>query len=175
MIYKPFICPKTTIFVHPRPNTSGEKRSQQTIIRESVLGGDTNLTVNFISRFVGFHRHLRSFGGRRTWRSGNMLILAGLLLVSFANAIGKSDNDSTSDGVVYSSDSLAEALDFYNTRILRSNWDSVGRNLSVQCQEDMQEYLGGLNTAKNWALKSWYHFSIVYLPNCDVFDKFRRF
>lgn len=71
-------------------------------------------------------------------------------------------NDSASD-FDGNAESLARALDFYNTQILRSNWDSVGKNLSSECQKDMREYLKGLKTGKNWALKSWYNLYLLRL------------
>lgn len=64
-------------------------------------------------------------------------------------------NDSASDGLGRTSKSLAQALDFYNTQILRSNWGRIGTNLSLECQKHMGEYLQGLKSVKNWALKSW--------------------
>lgn len=57
-----------------------------------------------------------------------------------------------------SSASIVRALDFYNTEVLRSQWENIQINLTSTCQNDMEQYIQGLNSAKTWALKSLYSF-----------------
>lgn len=49
---------------------------------------------------------------------------------------------------------LAKVLDFYNTELLRMNWEKVRGNVSEGCEMDVQKYLEGLEAAKGWALRS---------------------
>lgn len=54
--------------------------------------------------------------------------------------------------------SIVRALDFYNTEVLRNHWKNIHTNLTSACQNDMEQYIQGLNSAKTWALKSLYSF-----------------
>lgn len=50
--------------------------------------------------------------------------------------------------------SLQRMLNFFNTEVLMVNWPKFKHKISKECQKDMDEYIEGLRSTENWALKS---------------------
>ncbi|KAF5302728.1 hypothetical protein FQR65_LT08470 [Abscondita terminalis] len=73
------------------------------------------------------------------------------LTPSVNNISAISDLNDTFENKVPSS--LAKVLDFYNTELLATNWNRFRKSLSEACEKNMQEYIVGLRTGANWALK----------------------
>lgn len=49
--------------------------------------------------------------------------------------------------------SLAKALDFYNTELLAQNFPNIIKGLTGGCVEDVEKYIKGLKSTESWALK----------------------
>lgn len=55
---------------------------------------------------------------------------------------------------------ISRSLEIFSVESLARNWAFVRKNLGMECEQDIQQLLKGLETGENWALTSKYTFLI---------------
>lgn len=83
-----------------------------------------------------------------------VVFLVLVLFLATSRCATSTPEDAVAENATRKAGSLSRVLDFYNTELLRVNWGRVGENVTEGCREDVWKYIGGLEEAKSWALKS---------------------